>query len=191
MESEKSARVISRVSDALSDPLVPVTLKVRVLPFTAVRLLTISAALSPGTIEAGLKVHRAGALPAHAKLMLPLEAYGLEVEIVKPAESAPLMTAADVLSAMRAKAEALPPERPTACGLPMALSEIVSVPDLTPVAVGVKVTSIAQPAPAATLVPHVWVSEKSPTVETAAISSGAVPRLVTFTACGKLVVPIG
>jgi hypothetical protein len=49
------------------------------------------------------------------------------------------------------------PERLTVCGLPVALSVIVSAPTIVPVAVGVKVTLIVQLAPAANPVPQVFV----------------------------------
>jgi hypothetical protein len=49
------------------------------------------------------------------------------------------------------------PVKAAVCGLPLALSFMVSVPVLVPVAVGVKVTSIVQLAPTATLVPQVLV----------------------------------
>jgi hypothetical protein len=50
----------------------------------------------------------------------------------------------------------------TACGLPEALSVIVTLAARFPAAVGLKVTLMEQFAPAATLPPHVLVSEKSP-----------------------------
>jgi hypothetical protein len=50
-----------------------------------------------------------------------------------------------------------PPLKATVCGEPLALSVIVSVPVRLPAAVGVKVTEIAQFAPAATLAPQVLV----------------------------------
>ena len=49
------------------------------------------------------------------------------------------------------------PERLTVWGLPLALSAMLRVPLRVPVAVGVKVTLIVQLAPAATLVPQLFV----------------------------------
>jgi hypothetical protein len=49
------------------------------------------------------------------------------------------------------------PDSPTECGLPGALSVIVTAPVRFPAAVGVKVTLMVQLAPAATLEPHVLV----------------------------------
>jgi hypothetical protein len=49
------------------------------------------------------------------------------------------------------------PVSATACGLPLALSLIVSVPVREPAAVGVKMTEILQLDPAAALVPQVFV----------------------------------
>jgi hypothetical protein len=50
----------------------------------------------------------------------------------------------------------------TLCGLPVALSVIVNAPVRLPAAVGLNTTLIVQFPPAATLPPHVFVSEKSP-----------------------------
>jgi hypothetical protein len=52
------------------------------------------------------------------------------------------------------------PLRATVCGLPEALSVIDSVPLMTPVALGVKVTLIVQLAVDATLVPQLSLSPK-------------------------------
>jgi hypothetical protein len=54
------------------------------------------------------------------------------------------------------------PAKLTVCGLPGALSVIVMAPLLLPSAVGVKVTEMAQLAPAPTVDPHVLVWAKSP-----------------------------
>jgi hypothetical protein len=66
---------------------------------------------------------------------------------------------------------------------------IVSVPVRLPAAVGVKVTEIVQPAPAATVVPQVFVSAKSPEAVIDVMDSPAVPELVSVTVCASLVVP--
>src|SRR5580692_5654348 len=63
----------------------------------------------------------------------------------------------------RPTAGAVPvPVSETVWALPLALSVIVIAPLRVPVTVGVKVTLIAQFAPAATLVPQVFVWLKSP-----------------------------
>jgi hypothetical protein len=49
------------------------------------------------------------------------------------------------------------PLRLTVCGLPAALSVMLSVPFWTPVAVGVNVTLMVQLAPAATELPQLFV----------------------------------
>ncbi len=54
------------------------------------------------------------------------------------------------------------PERLTVCGLPLALSVMLTEAVRVPVAEGVKVTLIVQLAPAATELPHVLVCAKSP-----------------------------
>jgi hypothetical protein len=56
------------------------------------------------------------------------------------------------------------PLNPTVCGDPLALSVTVRFPVLLPEAVGLNVTDMVQLAPAATLVPQVFVSAKSPEI---------------------------
>src|SRR5579863_5638864 len=62
-------------------------------------------------------------------------------------------------------------------------------PVRAPEAVGVKTTEIAQLAPAATLLPQVFVWLKSPLAAMLAIESAAVPVLVSVTTCAALDVP--
>jgi hypothetical protein len=81
------------------------------------------------------------------------------------------------------------PVKATVCGLPLALSFTVSVPVLAPVAVGVKVTSIVQLAPAATLAPHVLVCAKSPLIPMLPIVSAVLAVLLRLIACAPLLVP--
>src|SRR5437773_9334469 len=73
----------------------------------------------------------------------------------------------------------------------MALSVIFSVPVSGPAAVGVKVTLIVQLDPAATLVPQVLVSPKSPVTVMPEMASGSDPEFVRVTACDALVVSSG
>jgi hypothetical protein len=54
------------------------------------------------------------------------------------------------------------PERLTVCGLPLALSVMLTEAVRLPLAVGLKVTLMAQLLPAATELPHVLVWAKSP-----------------------------
>src|SRR5207237_3765909 len=89
----------------------------------------------------------------------------------------------------RMAAGAVPvPVRLTDCGLPAALSVMVIAPVRVPVAVGVKVTLMAQLAPAATDVPQVLVCTKSPLATMLVTLSAAVPVLVSVTVCTALVV---
>jgi hypothetical protein len=71
-----------------------------------------------------------------------------------------------ILEVERETVEAVPvPVKLTVCGLPLALSVMVTAPVRDPAAVGVKVTLIVQFEPAATLVVQVFVEagiEKSP-----------------------------
>ena len=85
------------------------------------------------------------------------------------------------------------PLRETACGLPLALSVILTVAVRWPVVVGVKVTLIVQFAPALTLVPQVLVSAKSPgfvpVMLMLVIVSVPLPVFVRVTVLAILVVP--
>jgi hypothetical protein len=80
----------------------------------------------------------------------------------------------------------------TACGLPVASSVIVTLAARLPVAVGLNVTLIEQFAAAATLAPHVFVSEKSvlfaPVIVTLVMLSVAVPLFVKVTFWAALLV---
>ncbi len=86
------------------------------------------------------------------------------------------------------------PLKLTDCGLPLALSVSVRLPERLPVMVGVNVTLITQLPLAATevLVLHVVpvaATAKSPVAARLVKVSDAVPLLVTVTALAALVVP--
>ena len=87
------------------------------------------------------------------------------------------------------------PVSETDCGLPAVLSVMVTDAARDPAAVGLKVTLMEQFAPAATLGPHVLVSEKSPlfvpVMAMLEIVSGAPPVLVKLTICAVLLLPTG
>ena len=80
------------------------------------------------------------------------------------------------------------PVRLTVCGLPVALSVMVIVPGWLPVAVGVKVTVMAQLAAGATDVPQVLVWAYGELAAMLVRFSNAVPVLVRVTVCAALVV---
>jgi hypothetical protein len=75
------------------------------------------------------------------------------------------------------------------CGDPEALSVTVKFPVRAPAAVGVKVTAIAQFAPAATADPQVFVAAKSPVAAIWVIVSAAVPLFDSVTVCLLLATP--
>jgi hypothetical protein len=64
------------------------------------------------------------------------------------------------------------------------------VPVRVPVAVGVKVTEIVHFAPAATELPQVCVSAKSPEALIDVMESAAVPEFVSVMVCAALVEPV-
>jgi hypothetical protein len=70
----------------------------------------------------------------------------------------------------------------TLCGLSKALSEMLRVPVLVPLATGLKVTEIVQLAPALTLLAQVLVWEKSPLAVMLEMANEALPVLVSVTA---------
>src|SRR5262245_7045634 len=74
------------------------------------------------------------------------------------------------------------------CGLPGASSTIERLAVREPTAVGVKLSAIAQLAPAASEEPQLFTPEKSPPVVMLAIASAPVPMFVTYTNCGGVVV---
>lgn len=76
----------------------------------------------------------------------------------------------------------------TDCGLPLALSVIVSVPVRVPVVVGVKVTLMLQVPPAATEPLQLLVWAKSPVIAILLTLKGPVPVLPSVTICGALFV---
>src|SRR6266581_1657692 len=85
------------------------------------------------------------------------------------------------------------PARGTACGLAPPSSTIFRDACRSPLAPGVKVTSIVQLPPAASLDRHVVVSAKSPKfaplMPTPEICKGSLPVFVTVAVRGSLVVP--
>ena len=83
------------------------------------------------------------------------------------------------------------PAKLTSCGLPTALSVIVSKPVLLPDAVGVNVTLMVQFAPGATLAPQELSWAKSPVTVILLMSSGAEPLLVMVMVIAALVTPRG
>ncbi len=82
------------------------------------------------------------------------------------------------------------PVRATVCGEPAALLMMLRVPVRVPAVVGEKVTEMMQFAPAATLVPQVLVSAKSPEAEMDVMFKAAWPELVKVTVWAVLIVPV-
>ena len=81
------------------------------------------------------------------------------------------------------------PDSGMVCGLLLALSAIVDVPNRLPRVVGAKVTLIEQFWPAFTADPQVLVSLKSPEIEMREMLSVTCPVFVSVTASGELVCP--
>jgi len=87
------------------------------------------------------------------------------------------------------------PARATACGLPLALSVKVTLAVNDPLATGVKVTLMAQLAPAATLVPQLLLCAKSlgfvPPSPMLLTLNAALPVLLKVMVCEELATPTG
>jgi hypothetical protein len=85
------------------------------------------------------------------------------------------------------------PLNPAVCGEPVALSAIVKLALLVPVAVGLNVTVKLQAAPTATLLPQAFVTLKSPAfvplIVTEEIVKAISPLFVSVTVWPALVVP--
>ena len=93
--------------------------------------------------------------------------------------------------ARREEAELPLPVRATTCGLPAALSAMLSVPVRAPVVVGEKVTLTLQAVPAGSVAgkPHVLVWAKSPEAVMVVIPRLLLPVLLIVTTCGLLEAP--
>ena len=81
------------------------------------------------------------------------------------------------------------PVRGRMCGLPVALSVMVTEPVRVPVAVGAQVTPMVQLPPAATELPQLLLSPKSPLAPTLLIVKAVLPVLVRVEVRAVLVVP--
>jgi hypothetical protein len=81
------------------------------------------------------------------------------------------------------------PESAAVCGLPAALSVTLRVPVREPAAVGLKATLMLQLAPAATLVPQLFVAAKSPLAAMPEIVKAEPPVFARVIVCDVLVVP--
>lgn len=81
------------------------------------------------------------------------------------------------------------PDRVIACGLPAALSEIVTAPARAPLVAGLNVIEIEQVSLGARLFPQVVVSPKSPLGLMLLMVSAALPVLASVTIFAALVVP--
>jgi hypothetical protein len=82
------------------------------------------------------------------------------------------------------------PVSETICGDPLALSAMVIWPCRLPAVVGVKVTEIAQFAPAASVELHSLCAAKSPEAVIPMMLKGAWPEFVSVSVCAALVVPM-
>jgi hypothetical protein len=82
------------------------------------------------------------------------------------------------------------PLKATVRGLPNESSDIVIAPILFPLAAGVKVIDIVQLDPAGTVVPHEFVSPKSPLGAMLEMLSGLTSKFVSVTVLAELVVLI-
>jgi hypothetical protein len=104
----------------------------------------------------------------------------------------PIMSGANVRLAGETLAPGAPapvPVKATICGLPPALSVSVSDPERVPVFCGVNTTAMLQEAPAASDVPQLFVTAKSPRAPILVTANADVPLLVRVTLCGALLVP--
>ena len=141
-ESEKLARRTVRFTVAVCDPLVPVTAKLNGLGVEAERPLSVSVLLWPANIEVGLK-EQVTAVGQDRPMLpeKPLTALALTVKVV---EVDPMMVDTVGLLDDREKRASPVPERATPWGLPVALSLMLKVPVLLPLAVGANTTRTEQ-----------------------------------------------
>jgi hypothetical protein len=155
------------------------------LNVTLTEQLADAARLAPHDL---LEIAKSPALvPPMLTLLIVMEDF---VPFVNEADSAALVEPTDVLGNPRLVGDtlAVPPavlppvaERVTDCGLLLAVSEIVSVADREPLAVGLNVTATVQLADAARLLPHVLLAIKK--------SPGFVPVIAMLLIVIEAVVP--
>jgi hypothetical protein len=81
------------------------------------------------------------------------------------------------------------PFKATLCGLPTALSDMLSAPVRLPDALGWKVTEIMHFAPALTLPAHVFVWEKSPVAVIPEMVNEELPVLLRLSVCAAPLIP--
>ena len=135
-------------------------------------------------------------LPVSARLVILMAALPL---LLRVAVCAVLVVPMDTLPKARLVGErpssgAMPvPERLTVCGLPLALSVMLTEAVRLPLAAGLNVTLIVQLLPAATELPHVLVWAKSlallPVRARLVILKVALPVLLRVAICAVLVAP--
>jgi hypothetical protein len=134
-----------------------------------------------------VQVDAAGA-PVQVNCTLPENPVGADKFRLKFAGVPALTVAEDALAAIAKPVEPVPVSV-IVCGLPAALSVIVSVPVESPEAVGTKVTLTVQDCPAPTEVPQVLLSEKGLVASMCATVRVIAPPFVIVTVWGALAVP--
>jgi hypothetical protein len=147
----------------LSEPLVPVTLKLSGFAVAALKLLRVSVLDCPAKIVAG--ENEQVKLAGQVNVMAPENELGAAADIGKVVEVAPT-TMVDFEAEDASVNSATPvPDRGTICGLPLALSAIDKFPLRAPLATGWNDTLTVQLSPTLSRfnnAPHVSVSTKSP-----------------------------
>ena len=96
-------------------------------------------------------------LDGHERAILPEKLVGLVARMVQVTDEVPMIAEMVGFFAVRENWDRPVPERETLCGLPVALSLMLSVPLRTPLAVGAKITLAVQlwPAPRALSLIHI------------------------------------
>jgi hypothetical protein len=168
-----------------SAPLVPLMVSVEVPPGAAPVVNTVRVVVpAPPVIVAGLNAAVAPAgNPVTLGVTVPVNPFTAVVVIVYVV-LLPAITACVVGLAVRVKVcvRTTPvPFRATACGLPAALSVMLSAPVRAPDAVGVNVSCIVQPEPTGRVARQLLVCAKSPTVAMLLSASGDPPQFVNPT----------
>lgn len=183
-ESEKLSSSTVRFTVAVCDPLVPVTAKLKGFGVEAERPLRVSVVLWPAKIVVGLKLQLK--VVGQDRLMLPVKPVTALALIVKVVEVEPMIV--ETVAALDARENrARPvPERDTPCGLPVALSLMLSVPVLLPLAAGANTIETEQLWPtlrALNTAAQVLVCLKSPVTVIPVMSRVEVPVFVIVTVC--------
>jgi hypothetical protein len=153
-----------------------------IVQFAAAARLAPQVFVSVKSAEAAIDAMFIKALPVFVSVII-------WAELVEPTACGANVRRAGVKAATGVSETPVPVSE-TTCGDPLALSVMVTWPWRLPAAVGVKVTEIAQFAPAASVETHSRWAWKSPDAVIPVMINDASPEFISVTICAVLVEPM-